>query len=191
MWIYTHTFKIRSLWTFAVCRSFTGSISTPSPLFSALFLRDSSRSVLHFANITDLELLTFLHRIFAMTLAMPLTLSGIPSSSCNGLAMSPLFLGSVTKQIKMICRHNAHNIANSSILELLNNQHRICFALLPQHTVISYKVASWLTVHQLVLCLSDCQFLTTRPDWSRLLWRHSVSSAGRTTRCACRWRFFK
>jgi len=98
---FTRTFIIRSLWTFAVCSSFTGSTSIVSLLFSALFPNVNSRSVLHLASITDFELLTRLHRIFAMTFAMPLAGSDSPSSSCDEPAMSSLLPVSVNKY-KMI-----------------------------------------------------------------------------------------
>ena len=94
------TFTIRSLRAFVDCNSSTRPRSASSLLLLALFPRESSRSVLHFASITDLELFTFLHRIFAMTLAMPLAGCVCSPSSCNELALSSLCSLSVSTHIK-------------------------------------------------------------------------------------------
>jgi len=92
----TPTFTRRSLRAFADCNSFTSSSSPLSLLFPVLFRRDNSRSVLHFASITDFELFTFLHRIFAMTLAMPVAGNVLSPSPCNELAVSSVCSPSVS-----------------------------------------------------------------------------------------------
>lgn len=112
---FTQTFLIRSCWIFAVRSFFTGSSASLSLLVLAFFVNDNSRSVLHLASITDLELLTPLHKIFAMTLAMPWAESGFPSSSCNEPAMSSFVPVSFNKYNNKMCNNTGQHDMQPSL----------------------------------------------------------------------------